>query len=223
MATSGTVTWRLNVEQILVEAYERCGRDAQILTNYQTTTAMRSLNLLFVEWANEGVNYWATSQVTLDMVSGTQSYTLPAGTVDIVAPVYRRSGADTELTRLSLDEWQFNPSKTTAGLSTSYYLDRQYTPVLYLWPVPDKSTDDVVYWKLSQLEDIDTLTDDADVPYRWNEAMCAGLAKKLCEKDPQINIPRLQHLALEATRAFENASVEERDKANLQVTLVGRR
>ena len=50
MATSGTTTFNLTIDDIVEEAYERCG----IRTNsgYDLKTAKRSLNLMFAEWAN---------------------------------------------------------------------------------------------------------------------------------------------------------------------------
>ena len=83
MATSGTVTFRLDVEQIITEAYERCGIDAQTRTGYQAVSARRSLNLLFSEWANRGINYWTLQNNTVSLVDGQIQYTLPAGTIDL--------------------------------------------------------------------------------------------------------------------------------------------
>ena len=65
MATSGTVAFRPDVEEIISEAYERCGIDPQTRTGDQAVSARRSLNLLFSEWANRGINYWTVSKNTL--------------------------------------------------------------------------------------------------------------------------------------------------------------
>jgi len=59
MALSGTVAFRPDVEEIIAEAFERCGIDPQTQTGYKAVSARRSLNLLFSEWANRGINYWA--------------------------------------------------------------------------------------------------------------------------------------------------------------------
>ena len=84
MATSGTVTFRPNVEEIITEAYERCGIDIQTRTGYQAISARRSLNLLFSEWANRGINYWTVQQRTLSLTADTSSYDLPAGVLDLL-------------------------------------------------------------------------------------------------------------------------------------------
>ena len=97
MATSGTVAFRPDVEEIISEAYERCGIDPQTRTGDQAVSARRSLNLLFSEWANRGINYWTVSKNTLTLVKDqTTPYTLPEGTIDIIdAVVSDSSGTDT--------------------------------------------------------------------------------------------------------------------------------
>jgi hypothetical protein len=76
MATSGTVGFRPDVEEILTEAFERCGLDPQTMTGDRAVSARRSLNLLFSEWANRGINYWTVTQNTLTLVDGQTAYTL---------------------------------------------------------------------------------------------------------------------------------------------------
>ena len=109
MATSGTVAFQPNVEEIITEAFERCGIDTQTQTGNRAVSARRSLNLLFAEWANRGINYWAVEQQTLTLVNGTLQYTLPVGTIDIIDAVIRdSSGADTSdqiINRVSIADY----------------------------------------------------------------------------------------------------------------------
>ena len=104
MATSGTVAFRPNVEEIIAEAYDRCGLGAETRTGYQAVSARRSLNLLFSEWANRGINYWAVSQNTLTLSDGTTSYTLPVGTIDIIDAVIRDGSTDQTINRVTISE-----------------------------------------------------------------------------------------------------------------------
>lgn len=219
MATSGTTTFRLDVEEIITESYERGGVDAQLLTGYQARSARRSLNLLFSEWSVRGVNLWTLDKVSQALVAGTITYTLPEGTIDALEPALKRSGVDTELMRISLSEYQALPDKTVQGLASSYFIDRQYTPILYLWPVPENSTDTFEYWALRQMEDITASGQDADVPYRWTEAMCAGLASKLYMKRKDMDSNRAAIMDAKAEDQFKKAEMEERDKADLQIVI----
>ena len=78
MATSGTVAFRPNIEEIIAESFERCGIDPQTRTGYHAESARRSLNMLFSEWANRGINYWTVQNNTLSLTADTIVYALPA-------------------------------------------------------------------------------------------------------------------------------------------------
>ena len=219
MATSGTVAFRLDVEQIITEAYERCGIDAQTRTGYQAVSARRSLNLLFSEWANRGINYWTLQNNTVSLVDGQIQYTLPVGTIDLIDVVVRETVgstiSDTVLQRMSIADYNQLPDKTDEGKPSQYMLNKQYTPVMYLWQVPDSSTAySLVYWSINQLEDITASNEDADIPYRWSDCICAGLATKLALK---FAPDRFQILDQLYERTFDLAAATDNDGVSMRV------
>jgi len=219
MATSGTVAFQPNVEEIISEAFERCGLDPQIQTGDRAVSARRSLNLLFSEWANRGINYWAVEQQTLTLVNGqTAPYTLPVGTIDIISAVIRDSAgtdtADQIVNRVSIADYNQLPNKTSPGKPSQYMLDKQYTPVAYFWQVPNRSTYSIVYWAIRQLEDITASNQDADIPYRWNECICAGLASKLSLKYANEKFQILNEMY---ERAFAFAAASDNDGVSLRI------
>ena len=213
MATSGTVTFRPNVEEIIAESFERCGLDTQTRTGYHAVAARRSLNLLFSEWSNRGINYWAVSQNTLTLSDGTASYALPAGTIDIVDAVVRESSTDQTINRVTIAEYNQIPNKTTEGKPSQYMIDKQYTPTVYFWQVPDK-TYTMVYWAVNQLDDISASNEAADVPYRWSDCICAGLASKLSLKYAPEKFSLLNELY---ERAFNFAASTDNDGVSLRI------
>ena len=214
MATSGTFTFRLTVEEMVVEAYERCQIRPAQLTQYDVESARRSLNLLFTDWTVRGINYWTLEQDSITVTSGTSSYSLDAGVLDIYSMVIRRDSVDSVVQRIGISDYNELPNKTQSGKPSSWMLDRQYTPVVYLWPTPENSTDQIVYWQMKQIEDITLANQDADIPYRWTEALCSGLAAKLAvKKNPEL----LAMLTPLADKAFENASTDERERASLRI------
>ena len=75
MATSGTVTFRPNIEEVIAEAFERCGIDPQTQTGDRAVSARRSLNLLFSEWSNRGWNYWTVQYKTISTVAAQSQFT----------------------------------------------------------------------------------------------------------------------------------------------------
>jgi hypothetical protein len=216
MATSGTVAFRPNVEEIITEAFERCGVDVQTRTGDQAISARRSINLLFSEFANRGINYWTLSQNTLPLVNGTTSYTLPVGTIDILDAVIRdsSSGTDQIINRITIQDYNQLPNKDSEGKPSQYMIDRQYTPVVYFWAVPNTSTYSMVYWAMNQLEDVTLSNQDADIPYRWNDTICAGLASKLAMKYAPEKFQLLNEMY---ERSFNFAASSDNDGVSLRV------
>ena len=87
MSTSGTTAFNLDLSELVEEAFERCG--AEMRSGYDMRTARRSLNLLFADWANRGINMWTIDSGTIPLVAGTATYLLPADTVDLLDHVVR--------------------------------------------------------------------------------------------------------------------------------------
>tara|TARA_R100001163_G_C4990168_1_gene143034 strand:+ start:20 stop:694 length:675 start_codon:yes stop_codon:yes gene_type:complete len=216
MATSGSVTFRPNVEEVITEAFERCGIDVQTRTGDHARSARRSLNLLFSEFANRGINYWTVTQNTLTLVSGTTNYTLPVGTIDLLDVVVRDSTSDTDqiINRITIEEYNQIPNKTNAGKPSQYMLDRQYTPVIYLWSVPNVSTLSLNYWAMNQQEDITASNQDTDIPYRWTDTICAGLSAKLAMKYAPDKFQVLNEMY---ERSFSFAASSDNDGVSLRV------
>ena len=211
MATSGSVTFRPNVEEI--KSVERCGIDPQTRTGHHAIAARRSLNLLFSEFANRGINYWTVTQNTLTLSDGTANYTLPAGTIDILDAVIREDSTDQIVNRITLQEYNQIPNKTNEGKPSQYMIDRQYTPIIYFWLVPDK-TYTLNYWVMNQQEDITASNQDTDIPYRWTDTICAGLATKLAMKYAPDKFQLLNEVY---ERAFSFAASSDNDGVSLRV------
>ena len=165
MTTSGSRDFNLDVAEVIEEAYERCG--LEVRTGYDAKTARRSMNLMFADWANRGLNLWTVKEANFTVTQGTSSYSLAADVVDVLEVVIRRSSTDFEVQRISRSDYATVPNKTTQGRPSQYYLDRQITPVMYLWSTPENSTDQVRYYYVRRIEDADTLVNTTDMPFRF--------------------------------------------------------
>ena len=115
MATSGSATFNLDLTEIVEEAYERTG--SELRTGYDLKTARRSLNLLFADWANRGVNMWTFEQGSITLVPGLPTYPVPLDTVDLLEHVIRTgegsvsTQADLTITRISVSTYATIPNK----------------------------------------------------------------------------------------------------------------
>jgi len=212
MATSGSRDFELDVADIIEEAYERCG--IEVRTGYDAKTARRSLNLMFAEWANRGLNLWTIQQATLTLTKGQAQETLTPDVVDLLEVVLRRDGTDFELSRVSRGEYLTIPNKTTESRPSQYYFDRKIDPVINIWATPENSTDQIVYYYVRRIEDADTLTNTTDMPFRFYPCMVAGLAYYLAMKRAPDRIQLLKSVYEEE---FQRASDEDEDRTPLKL------
>lgn len=209
MTLSGTKTFELDVTEYIEEAYERCGLEAR--TGYDLRTAKRSLNLMLNDWANRGINRWTIAQTTQTVTQGTASYNLGAETIDILSAVVRRDGTDYSLDRISRDDFLTIPDKTTQARVMQFYVDRQITPVLKVWPTPDNSTDIIIFDRLVRMDDAAAQTNTLQIPFRFYPALAAGLAYYISLKKAPARTEVLKILyEEEMARAME----EDRDRAS---------
>jgi len=212
MAVSGSKDFELDVAEYVEEAFERCG--LEVRTGYDLKTAKRSLNLLLADWANRGLNQWTIKQRTVTMVAADGNYNLGADVIDVLSVVVRRNGTDYSLERLSRDGFLSIPNKTTQGRVNQFFLDRQVTPVLNLWPVPDNNTDVVYYDALTRMDDADVYTNTVDMPFRFYPCLAAGLAYYIALKRAPN---RVQMLKAVYEEEFDRAATEDRDRSSFNV------
>jgi len=216
MATSGSTDFELDVADYIEEAFERCGIESR--TGYDLKTAKRSLNLLLADWANRGLNRWTIAQTTTSVSSGTASYTLGADTIDVLGVVLRTGSGTTQndqiLSRISRDAFLNIPNKNTQAKPSQFYVDRQVTPTIKLWPTPDASYS-IVYDRLTRMDDADSFTNTMEVPFRFYPCLSAGLAYYIALKKSPERVSLLKSVYEEE---FERAASEDRDRASLKLT-----
>ena len=221
MTTSGTTTFNLDLTELVEEAFERCG--GELRTGYDLKTARRSLNLLFADWANRGVNMWTFEQGSIVLVPGQATYDLPASTVDLLEHVIRTGAgsastqADLTITRISVSTYATIPNKLQQARPIQVWIERKTSvPTITVWPVPDDSqTYTFVYWRLKRIDDAGNGVNTMDVPFRFIPAMVAGLAYYLAMKVPG-GAERLDVLKQQYDESWQLASDEDREKASVR-------
>jgi hypothetical protein len=129
MTTSGTTAFNLDLNDLIEEAFERCG--LELRTGYDFRTARRSLNLLTVEWANRGINLWTVEQGQITMNTGQAIYALPNNTIDLLDQVIRQNTGsssnqiDINISRISESTYSTIPNKLTQGRPIQLWINRQ--------------------------------------------------------------------------------------------------
>lgn len=182
MATSGTNSFTLQVDEAIREAYDRLGIASP--TGYQLKRGRRVLNMLLQELSNRWHWMHKTESDTLTTTASQASETLSSEIVDIKdVTITLTSGAEVMLTRFSQSDYASQPNKSQTGRPVGYYLDRQLSGhVMYLWPVPD-DTYTITFYKSSRMFDVGDYTNTLDVPVRAEPAIVSGLAYNLSDSD----------------------------------------
>ena len=201
MATSGTTAFDLQIDDIIEEAYERCGLRTN--SGHDLKSARRSLNLLFSEWGNRGIHLWKVQLNDIALVSGTATYSVASNVNDVLeAYISTTSTAgntastnDISLTKIDRSAYAALPNKYTTGQPSQYYVDRQTTPTITLYVAPDATTyTHLKYYSINRIEDAGAFTNEADVAYRFLPCMCSGLAYYLSQKRAPDRIQVLKQL-----------------------------
>jgi hypothetical protein len=197
MTTTATAAFNLDLNELIEEAFERAG--TELRTGYEFRSARRSLNLMFADWANRGINLWTVEQGEFNLNVGQATYDLPVDTVDktvqgrpIQVYINRQSGA------------------TAPGNDVQY-------PTVTVWPVPNVSdTYKLVYWRLRRILDSGNGVNTQDIPFRFLPCLVSGLAYYVAMKLPSA-LERLPALKQMYDQDWQLAMEEDREKASLRM------
>ncbi len=223
MTTSGTAVFDLDILALAEEAWERAsGGTSELRSGYDLRTTRRSINLLTIEWANRGLNFWTIEQGSIPLLTGTKTYDLPVDTIDLLEAVVRQNDGvtatqtDLSISRISVSTYSTIPNKLTQGRPIQYWLDRQVTPAITVWQVPPDDTYNFVYWRMRRIQDAGTAGNmTMDMPFRFLPAFVAGLAYYLSQKIPEGH-PRKQDLKNEYEQQFDLAMATDHESAPLR-------
>jgi hypothetical protein len=129
MSTTGTTAFNLDMNDLIEEAFERCG--LEVRSGYDFRTARRSLNILTIEWANRGINLWTVEQGQIVLNTQQALYAVPVDTIDILDASTRTDNGsqsnqiDINLTRISEPTYMTIPNKNTTGRPIQMWFNRQ--------------------------------------------------------------------------------------------------
>ena len=149
--TSGASAFNLDLTELVEEAFERAG--SELRTGYDLRTARRSLNIMFADWANRGINMWTIETGSITLVQGQNTYPLPNDTIDLLEHLIRTDAnstsnqADLTITRISVSTYATIPNKLTQARPIQVWIQRyngQASPISATLTTTITSTSDTI-------------------------------------------------------------------------------
>ena len=221
MATSGSKNFELDVADYVEEAFERCG--LELRTGYDLKSANRSLNLMLAEWANRGLNQWTITEKTVDMVKDTKTYnvdstngTAPIDVLDVfIRETVSNETTDIPMSRLSRAEYAHITTKSTTGKPNQFFINKQLTPTISVWPTPDKSSTYTIHMNvLVRMDDAAAGAHTLDLPFRFYPCLAAGLAYYISMKRAPERTAALKAIYEDE---FQRALSQDEDRASFRI------
>ena len=221
MAVSGTKSFEPDVAEYIEEAFERCG--IELRTGYDLRTATRSLNLMLAEWANRGLNQWTIKQNAIPMLTGTITYNLDptdsTAAIDVldvfVREEFQGTNTDIPLSRMSRAEYSHLATKTTTGKPNQFFVDKQLSPTVTVWPQPDKNSTSTLYVNvLTRMDDAGGGANSLQMPFRFYPCLTAGLSYYLALKKAPEKVQMLKQLYEEE---FTRALSQDEERASFRI------
>tara|TARA_R100001460_G_scaffold68615_1_gene109152 strand:- start:1817 stop:2509 length:693 start_codon:yes stop_codon:yes gene_type:complete len=223
MATSGTTTFTLDLGDVMEEAYDLAGLEMR--SGYDYRSAKRSLDLIFLEWQNKGLNLFTVVTGTQTLTEGQASYPLPADSLEVIDVSLRTDSGDidnqkdTRLTRISRTQYSHIANKLLKSRPTQFYVQKSSSANnLVLWATPDNAeTYTLVYDYIARIEDTGKpASNNADIPISYLPCLTYALAYSIACKRPESN-DRVPMLRMRYDELWNEVANSQRERANLKL------
>lgn len=214
MTATSTYNFNPAASNLTLVAFGRIGIRRAEITSQHMADADNEANLLQTEMSNKNPNMWRSELYTQTLTAGTATYTLPNRLIAMQAAYITTTTGGTSFDRiiwpLSAYEYAALPNKTVQAPPTTYWYNRQITPTITLWQVPDSSATYVLNLRIcSQIQDASQANGTTlDMPYRFLDVYVAGLAHRLS----RIYAPDKEQMReQDYLKAWANAAAQDTD------------
>jgi|TARA_E500000318_G_scaffold78640_1_gene73517 hypothetical protein len=220
MATSGTYSFSMDIDEVIQEAMEMIG--GEITLGEEPRSARRSINLLLQDWQNRGIQLWTIGTTTVTVTTSTTAYTLADHNIDVLEAVINITdgdgNTDLQLNRITMEEYLKIPRKTQTGRSSQYAVRRDRDNiVISLWPLPDNSTNKLKLETVKYIQDVTRSSQNADVSRRFLPCLTAGTAYFMSMKRPGVDAGRIGMLKQEYEERLVRAQEEDKERASMLI------
>jgi len=222
MATSGVYSRSPTAGELAMIAFARAGVRRTDITAEHMSDAQNEAHLMMAAWSSDVPHLWTSELYPVSLIDGTTSYALPERIIDIQTAYISTTASsittDRVIGALSTAEYAGIPNKATEGAPTSYWLDKQITPTVYLWPTPDATSTYTLNLRcVSRFQDTLLASGtEAEVPYRFQDAFVWGLALRLAAIYQPERVQALQGFA---SGSLNNAKTQDTDDVPIKLAV----
>ena len=162
---------------------------------------------------------WTAETSTFTVSVSTTTYSLDSSSIDVLEAVVNRDNVDIQLERISMQEFLKIPNKKQAGRPTQYAVRHERdNPVVYLWPLPENSTDQVKVELIRYMQDVNkSAIQTPDVSRRFLPCLTAGVAYYMSMKRPNVDMERISMIKTEYEERLSRALEEDRERVSLLI------
>ena len=217
MSTSGTYNFSMDIDEVIQEATEMIGGEP--ILGHEPKSARRSINLLLQDWQNRDIMLWTAETSTFTVSVSTTTYSLASSSIDVLEAVVNRDNVDIQLERISMQEFLKIPNKKQTGRPTQYAVRHERdNPEIYLWPLPENSTDQVKVELIRYMQDVNkSAIQTPDVSRRFLPCLTAGVAYYMSMKRPNVDMQRIAMIKTEYEERLSRALEEDRERVSLLI------
>jgi hypothetical protein len=216
MATSGTYTFSMDIDEVIEEALEMIGGEATL--GNEPKSARRSINLLLQDWQNRGIQLWTIGTTAVTVTTSVTSYVLGEENIDVLEAVVNRDNIDLQLERISMEEYLKVPRKGQTGRPTQFAVRRERDQSrVFLWPIPENSTDAIKFETVKYFQDVSKSSQTADISRRFYPCLTAGTAYFMSMKRPGVDAGRIQMIKGEYEDRLLRAQEEDKERASMYI------
>ena len=217
MSVSGTYNFSMDIDEVIQEATEMIGGEPTL--GHEPKSARRSINLLLQDWQNRDIMLWTAETSTFTVSVSTTTYSLDSSSIDVLEAVVNRDNVDIQLERISMQEFLKIPNKKQTGRPTQYAVRHERdNPEVYLWPLPENSTDQVKVELIRYMQDINkSAIQTPDVSRRFLPCLTAGVAYYMSMKRPNVDMERIAMIKTEYEERLSRALEEDRERVSLLI------
>ena len=179
---------------------------------FEADLAAAELNRMLKAWQAKHELLWTTARQSVTLTTDAEYTLSPERPFRILnARLKQSSGIEIPMNEMTRDEYDMLPLKTSTGLPTNFYFDRQRENARFLvWPVLSAANGETIEISYErEMEDVTDLNATIDVPAEWYDAVVYNLAARLSDsfmiQAPSIEIKAQISLDLALSDSIEGS------------------